>query len=246
MLIIIYIDDILITGRRKKEVESTRDTFIYLLQYLGFLLNLKKSVLQPCEEIEYLGLIVNSVNLTLSLSLHKVQKVQEECTKMYNRNWTSMLELTKLLGLFSPTIQTVALARLQIWKLQQLQMHSLKLKKPFQLNVKLTASVKEELLLWMSKLKHSNGKFCIQNHLDQVLIQTDVSKNGWRVVCKGVRTGACVVKGGTTASYQCPKISIKKTRFVDIHQVRINQINSLSKRQQNNNFLSFENRGHSK
>ena len=34
-----------------------------------FLFNLKKSVFQPCQEIRFLELIVNSVNLTLSLSL---------------------------------------------------------------------------------------------------------------------------------------------------------------------------------
>ena len=55
----------LIIGRTRKEVESTRDTLIYLLQHLGFLLNLKISALQPCQEIEFLGLIVISMNLTL-------------------------------------------------------------------------------------------------------------------------------------------------------------------------------------
>ena len=82
MLIFIYIDDMLIIGRSREEIETTRDTLIYFLQHLGFLLNLKKSVLQPCQEIEFLGLI-NSLTLTISLPPHKVQKVQEECTKMW-------------------------------------------------------------------------------------------------------------------------------------------------------------------
>ena len=146
LLIIIYIDEMLKIGRTREEVESTRDTLIYLLQHLGFVLNLKKSVLHRCQEIELLGLMVNSVNLTLSLPLQKVQKVQEECTKMYSKNWTSILELTKLLGLLLSTIQAVVPARLQIQNLQQLQIQSLKLKKSFQINVKLTALAKEELL----------------------------------------------------------------------------------------------------
>ena len=57
------------------------------------------------------------------------------------------------------------------------------------MNVKLTVSAKEGLLWWMSNLNHSNGKLCIQNHSDQVLIQTDTSKKGWGAVCKRVRTG---------------------------------------------------------
>ena len=51
MLIIIYIDDMLIIGQTRKEVETARNTLIYILQHLEFLLNLKKSVPQPCQEI---------------------------------------------------------------------------------------------------------------------------------------------------------------------------------------------------
>ena len=36
------------------------------------------------------------------------------------------------------------------------------------------------------KLTPFSGKLCIQNYLDQVLIQTDVSKKGWGAVCKRV------------------------------------------------------------
>ena len=109
MLIVIYIDDRLIIGQTK-EVESTSDTLIYLLQHLEFLLNLKKSVLQPYRKSESLGLIVNSMNLTLSLFFLKVQKVQEEGSKMYSMNCTSIMELTKLLGLLLSTIEAVATA----------------------------------------------------------------------------------------------------------------------------------------
>ena len=109
MLIVIYIDDRLIIGQTK-EVESTRDTLIYFLRNLEFLLSLKKSLLQPYRESESLVLIVNSMNLTLSLLFLKVQKVQEEGSKTYNRNCTSIMELTKLLGLLSSTIEAVATA----------------------------------------------------------------------------------------------------------------------------------------
>ena len=91
MLIIIYIDDMLIIGRTKNEVESTRNTLIYLLQHLEFLLNLKKSVLQPCQEIEFLGLVVNSVNLTLSLPYKRCRRsrrsAQRRTTRIGHRFW---------------------------------------------------------------------------------------------------------------------------------------------------------------
>ena len=130
-----------------------------------------------------------SVNLTLSLPLHKLQKVQEECTKVYNRNWTSILELTKLLDFLSSTIQVVVPAHLKIWNLQRLQIQSLKLIKSFQMYIKFTALAKEELFWWMLNLQDSNRKLCIQNHLDKALIQIDASKKEWGAICKRVQTG---------------------------------------------------------
>ena len=64
-----------------------------------------------------------------------------------------------------------------------------------------------------------------------------------RCLKKGVGSG---IQGRTTASYQCPGTSSNKTSFVGIHEVRINQINSLPNRQQNSNFLSIENGGYTK
>ena len=77
---------------------------------------------------------------------------------MYSKNWTLILEMTKLLSLIWSTIEAVVPARLQIRNLQQLQIQSLKLKKSFQMNVKLTALAKQELPWLMSNLQPSNGK----------------------------------------------------------------------------------------
>ena len=50
-----------------KEILQTEDTLIFLLQNLGFVINIKKSQLTPVKEIEFLGLVINSVNMTLAL-----------------------------------------------------------------------------------------------------------------------------------------------------------------------------------
>ena len=90
----------------------SRDTVIFLLQNLGFIINWKKSVLTPVQEIEFLGLTMNSVTLKLSLSKTKVQKVVSECQNLLNNPQTLILELTRLTGLLKSTIQAVLPARL--------------------------------------------------------------------------------------------------------------------------------------
>ena len=94
--VINYLDDLLIWGNRMSEIFMTRDFVIFLLQQLGFVINLKKCVLDP-QEIEFLRLIVNSQTMTLSLPQEKIGKVKDQCLSLYKASEVSLLDLTKLI-----------------------------------------------------------------------------------------------------------------------------------------------------
>ena len=49
--VIIYLDDLLNLGKSMSELFMARDSAIFLLQHLGFVINLKKCVLDPLQEI---------------------------------------------------------------------------------------------------------------------------------------------------------------------------------------------------
>ena len=91
----------LLISHSLEEIIMSRDTVIFLLQHLGFVINWKKSVLTPVQEIEFLGLTINSVTLELSLNKTKIQKVVSECQSLLNNPQTSVLELKRLLGLLA-------------------------------------------------------------------------------------------------------------------------------------------------
>ena len=93
-----------------KEISQAKETLIFLLQNLGFVINFKKSQLTPVKEIEFLGLVINSVNMTLALSQGKVLVASPK---------TTIMELTKLLGKLSFTAQAVLPGRIQGRYLQQ-------------------------------------------------------------------------------------------------------------------------------
>ena len=50
---------------------STRDSLIFLLQNLVFLINLKKSILHPTQKIPYLRIRIKSVEMTIALPQEK-------------------------------------------------------------------------------------------------------------------------------------------------------------------------------
>ena len=52
--IVIYLDEMLLLGRSIKEVLIATDTVIFLLQHLGFVINLKKSILTTPQQKSFL------------------------------------------------------------------------------------------------------------------------------------------------------------------------------------------------
>ena len=46
-----------------------------LMSSLGLIVHTSKSIFFPCQEVEFLGFIVNSRNMTLTLTLEKKQKI---------------------------------------------------------------------------------------------------------------------------------------------------------------------------
>ena len=71
---VMYLDDMIIIGATEKECLTNLALTVGLLTALGFSINLKKSVLSPSQEIEFLGWTVNSAKMTISLPARKVEK----------------------------------------------------------------------------------------------------------------------------------------------------------------------------
>ena len=63
--LIIYLEDILIMTL--EEILMSRDTETFLLQHLGFVINLQKSKLEPSTKLEFSWVEINSVNMTMYL-----------------------------------------------------------------------------------------------------------------------------------------------------------------------------------
>ena len=69
--------------KSRDEIFMARDSVIFLLQHLGFAINLKKCVLDAVQEMEFLGLIGNSQTTTLSLPEKKIVKIKDQCLSLY-------------------------------------------------------------------------------------------------------------------------------------------------------------------
>ena len=105
----------------------------------------------------FLGMVINSKEMIISLPEEKLQKVKLQCLDLYQSLQVSILQLTKVLGHLKSTIQTVLPARLNIGFLQQQQFQALKEKKSCLANITLNNKLKQELLWWIKNLIILNG-----------------------------------------------------------------------------------------
>ena len=84
---------------------------------LRFVINFKKSVLDPAKHIEFLNLWIDTEKITLSLGPEKLQVLQQ-CQGILCQSKGSISVLTKFIGLLSPTAQAILPARIQFHYLQ--------------------------------------------------------------------------------------------------------------------------------
>ena len=185
---IIYLDHMILMGDSIEKISMCRDTVIFLLQHLGFVINWRKSVLTPVQEIEFLGLKTNSVNLEISLTEEKIQKVKIKRQNLLTEPETSILELTRVIGLLTSTIQAVLPARLQYRYLQLQQISSLKESHSYQQKNGSAPPIKNRITVVDNKsrslqLSIINSASCTGSHTDRCL------SKGLGATCNGISTG---------------------------------------------------------
>ena len=103
MHLVAYIDDILILAESKGMALDHVEALVYLLECLGFVINIEKSVIVPNQTIEFLDLTVNSFHMELRLPLQKMKMIWAESQKLLKEQVTLACALARLLGKMNAT-----------------------------------------------------------------------------------------------------------------------------------------------
>ena len=186
---IVYIDDILLMGDSPNQVESHLETLIFILTNLGFIINVPKSVTTPTQIIEFLGLLVNSTSLHLSLPGEKLHHIRTEVKQLLQKEQVTARQLAQIIGKLNAASQAVLPAPLFYHSLQgDLQRGLSNNNQSYNALLYLSPLAKEELSWWQEMLGRWNGKVLLHQQ-ESVIIKSDASLQGWGAVCNGVRTG---------------------------------------------------------
>lgn len=95
---VIYLDDLLCIGRSKSECQHNVQRSMYLLQWLGFLINFSKSILEPSQSCQFLGFIIDSKDLVVRLPQDKASGLLDLIRQIRTKKDVKIVTLAQLVG----------------------------------------------------------------------------------------------------------------------------------------------------
>jgi len=151
--VVFYIDDILLMSTSVEELETHMGILASSLEELGFLMNTKKCVKGPLQVIEFLGFLVDSRQMTLSLPQDKMHKIEKECRHLMNKRQATVRLLAHVIELLNSTVQAVLPARLHYRGLQRLKNKVFHQSGNFDCPTLLSQEALDDLQFWIVDLR---------------------------------------------------------------------------------------------
>ena len=203
--IIVYLDDMLIMNSTLDGARKDIMILKLILENLGFLINLEKSIFVPVQIIEFLGIIVDSTNMRFLLPDEKVAVIQKECRQLVSSQVTSLSQLSHIIGKLTSCKTAVLQAPLHYRGIQHLKNSNMFPQVVNNLNIPLDPHALEDLRWWVDNLYLANGR-PIRDSLPHLMIQSDASNSGWGAVSNGVNARGTWTREESNLHINCKEL----------------------------------------
>lgn len=80
------------------ECKNNVDRTISLVDGLGLTVHPEKSILNPTQHIDFVGFTLNSVDMTVMLTIQKCENIIMECKKVLSKKSITIRDFAKLIG----------------------------------------------------------------------------------------------------------------------------------------------------
>ena len=178
--IVVYLDDFLIVEDSYERCREAQLVLISLLIRLGFQISWKK-VVSPSTQVEFLGVMVDSVKGTASLSKVKLAKLYEKLCSFSGKKRASRKQLQSLAGSLNWACQVVQGGR---YFLRRILDAIQRLKEPSH-KCKLSKEFGKDLAWWLKYMYYFNSTFYYRE-ANNVCMLTDSCVEGAGVFASGM------------------------------------------------------------
>lgn len=162
--IIHYVDDFLIISKTDRQKEL--DQFLRILDIMKVLF--KESKLEgPSTEITFLGILINTESMSVSVPYKKKKKIKELLTEWSSRRWCYMKDLQSLVGSLIWLCQVVPQGRPFVQRFIKAQGVSKNLKH----HIRFTKSMLADIQWWSNVIMQWPGTYLME---DQRWLQPNI------------------------------------------------------------------------
>jgi hypothetical protein len=177
--IFMYLDDWLVLARSEAEAVASTRTVIQVAEYLGFLINRKKSHLVPTQVPTYLGAVLNLETGVVTPSMERVESVIRNVEDLKGRSSAPARQWMRCLGLMASLVEIVPWCRLRMRAIQlHLARHYSQMSEDLDILVPVHADIHQHLDWWL-KEDHLLAGVRFPALAPQVTLVTDASNLGW-------------------------------------------------------------------
>ena len=184
---VVYVDDTYLQHRTFEGCQQNVYATLNVLSALGFTTHVDKSVLVPTQRIEFLGFILDSRDMSITLTDRKKEKILKLCHNILADPNPSIRRVSQLIGNLVATSEAVPLARLHYKALELDKIAALeRAKGNFEAAMRFSRTAINDIHWWIEYIPSATSPINIPPY-DKVIF-TDASKEGWGATSDGVST----------------------------------------------------------
>ncbi|XP_050292960.1 uncharacterized protein LOC126733621 isoform X1 [Anthonomus grandis grandis] len=181
ILLIFYLDDILLLADSKSQCIKNIKTTTQLLENLGFIININKSVLQPEQTINFFGFSFNSASLKISLPEKNIYSIKQKIKQFKRKIQCTVRVFAQLLGKLVASCPATKYGFAHL-KILEIIKHSA-IRSDYQnynKKMEICDSIRNELSWWENNIGKGQD---IKPHQFKLEIFSDASPTGWGAFC---------------------------------------------------------------
>lgn len=183
-----YIDDSYLQGDNYEECDQNVNDTISLFSDLGFDINWEKSCTIPSQILEFLGFLLNSVEMSVKLTKRKIEKLKSLALRILNKEMIKIEELASLIGTIVSSFPGTEYGPLHYRTLECEKTQALRLSKgKFDEKMILSSQAKLEIDWWLSNIDKCMKK--VSHGHPSIVICSDASLIGWGGIRNKSKTG---------------------------------------------------------
>jgi hypothetical protein len=182
--LLIYLDDLLLFHHDPSVLKDQVAFVIRVLEVLGFVVNKKKSILEPSKQILFLGFTLDSEQLQLSVPNEKIVSFQAELSNLLKEEPVTLRSISSLIGRMNSFCVAMLPGHLHFRQVEGfLQQQLAKHGRDYNANCSLSPEVRKELLWWQTNFHKFNGR-AIRPAPPTHFMASDSSLNRWGAIYK--------------------------------------------------------------